>query len=60
MSAYFNGFPAVGITDVVLAAAVVGGEAQRSSGHYFCPHNLLTESLAYLVTTVWGLHFYQS
>jgi len=47
--AYFNGFPALGITDVLFAAYVMGGDAQNSSGHHFCPHNLLTETLGYLV-----------
>jgi len=50
--AYFNGFPAVGIPDVILAATVVGGDTQHPSGHHFCPHNLLTKILAYLLTTV--------
>jgi hypothetical protein len=47
--AYFNGIPAVGITDVLFAASVVGSDTQHSSGHHFCPHNLLTEILGYLV-----------
>jgi hypothetical protein len=47
-----NYFSAEGITDVVLAAAVVGGDAQHPSCPHFCPHNLLTECVAYLVTTV--------
>jgi len=50
--ASFNGFPAVGITDVVFAATVVGSDAQHPSGHHFCPHNLLTEILVYLMTAV--------
>lgn len=49
---YFNGFPAVGIPDVILAATVVGGDAQHPSGHHLYPHNLLTVILAYLVITV--------
>jgi hypothetical protein len=49
---YFIGFRAVGIPDVIPAATVVGGDAQHPSGHHFCPHNLLTVILAYLVTTV--------
>jgi len=47
--AYFNGFPVVGITDVLFAAAVVGGDAQHPSDHHLCPHNLLTDILGYLV-----------
>jgi hypothetical protein len=50
--AYFNGFRAVGIPDVILASTVVGGDVQYPSGHHFCPYNLLTEILAYLVSTV--------
>jgi len=50
--AYFNGFLAVGIPDVILAATVVGGDAQHPSGHHFRPHNVLTAIIAYLVTAV--------
>jgi len=46
--ANFNGLSAVGITDVLFAASVVGGDAQHSSGHHVCPQNLLTEILGCL------------